>query len=83
MEAKYVHTSIPPDFHPRTEVAEFVLHVILCLEAISKFSEQVASSEVEKPPRRKQLRSRRFLNDARNDVPFVENFEIAVSGPKN
>jgi len=24
METKYVHTSIPPDFHTRTELAEFV-----------------------------------------------------------
>jgi len=28
MEAKYVHTSIPPDFHPRTELAEFVSFVL-------------------------------------------------------
>jgi hypothetical protein len=34
--------------------ASGLLHVNLCLEAISKFSEQVASSEVEKPPRRGQ-----------------------------
>jgi hypothetical protein len=61
------------------------------VEAISKFTEQVASSNVEKPPGRQQSCSRRFLDSARNrvldsyrdDVPFVENFEIAVSGPKN
>ena len=28
MEAKYVHTSIRPNFHPRTELAEFVSYSV-------------------------------------------------------